>query len=347
MAAHIYIRLNELLEAGEKLVLARIIHRSGSAPRDVGAMCIVTKDAVIGTVGGGLLEFQVTKKARQLLDTGMSYIYPFRMTSEDVAGAGMICGGDVDLYLEPVFPGNTLKTSVYKAVAGTIAAKRTATLITRIENDVSAMDQESSLFIGQDNSIVGASIIQTDNQTLDASGLVPDPNSESKLFVEKIGSQINIFLFGGGHVSQCVSKLSKMVGFQVTVIDDRAEFINEQRFPDADTLIVDEFDHVFKQLKISTTDYIVIMTRGHLYDKTILEQALLTEAAYIGMIGSIKKRNLIYQSLLDNGVLKKDLEQVYSPIGTSINAETPEEIAVSIVGELIQKRAPAKKQMLQ
>jgi len=86
MAAHIYIRLNELLEAGEKLVLARIIHRSGSAPRDVGAMCIVTKDAVIGTVGGGLLEFQVTKKARQLLDTGMSYIYPFRMTSEDVAG---------------------------------------------------------------------------------------------------------------------------------------------------------------------------------------------------------------------------------------------------------------------
>ncbi|MCF6248852.1 MAG: XdhC family protein, partial [Desulfobacula sp.] len=90
--------------------------------------------------------------------------------------------------------------------------------------------------------------------------------------------------------------------------------------------------------------YILIITRGHLHDKAVLEFALETKATYIGMIGSIKKRNIIYKDLMENGISKERLEKIYSPIGTDINAETPEEIAVSIVGELIKKRAPIKKQ---
>ena len=103
------------------------------------------------------------------------------------------------------------------------------------------------------------------------------------------------------------------------------------------------FETVFNQLKISPASYILILTRGHLFDKNVLEQSLNTNAGYIGMIGSKRKRNLIYESLLEKGFPKKAMEKVYSPVGIAINAQTPEEIAVSIVAELIQKRAPEKK----
>jgi len=164
-----------------------------------------------------------------------------------------------------------------------------------------------------------------------------------ELFIERIDLTNRVILFGAGHVSDYVARLAKMVGFHVTVIDDREEFANKERFPEADSVIVDGLETVFDQLVVTPASYIVILTRGHLFDKTVLEKSIETEAGYIGMIGSKRKRNLIYQSLLDKGVSKETLEKVYSPIGVAINAQTPEEIAVSIVAELIQERAQQKR----
>jgi len=137
-----------------------------------------------------------------------------------------------------------------------------------------------------------------------------------------------------------------MVGFHVTVIDDRAEFANHERFPEADTVIVDGLETVFDQLNVTVASYIVILTRGHLYDQGVVEKSIATKAGYIGMIGSKRKRNLIYQSLLENGIAQEALDRVCSPVGVPINAQTPEEIAVSIVAELIQKRASGNKPSL-
>lgn len=233
MGENIYIKVCELLSSGQKIVLAKTIRRSGSTPRDVGSMCIITQEGtLIGTIGGGTLEYRVQKQAMALLKQEKSFIYRFRLTNEDLAGAG--------------------------------------------------------------------------------------------------------------HVSLFVARLAKMVGFSITLIDDRPEFANYQRFPEADNILITDFKQAFEQLEISQNSYILIITRGHLHDKTVLQHALGTNASYIGMIGSTKKRNIIYKALMDEGFSKNDLEKVYSPIGIDINAETPEEIAVSIVGELIKKRAPEK-----
>ncbi|MCD4676465.1 MAG: XdhC family protein [Desulfobacula sp.] len=348
MGENIYIKVYDLLSSGQKIVLAKTIRRSGSTPRDVGSMCIITqKGELIGTIGGGTLEYRVQKRASEILKQEKSFIYRFRLTSEDLAGAGMICGGDVDLYLEPLFPENTKMVSLFKTVRQQIADNRPGILVTRIEDDIPAMDTEARMFIKEDGKTFGTipgidpgKINIAKNTPYD---LISFDNKKMDLFVEKIGLNPRIFLFGAGHVSMFVAQLAKTVGFDITLIDDRPKFANKERFPGADEILITDFDQAFEQLNISQNSYLLIITRGHLHDKVVLQYALGTNASYIGMIGSTKKRNTIYRALMDEGFSKDELAKVYSPIGIDINAETPEEIAVSIVGELIKKRAPVKK----
>jgi xanthine dehydrogenase accessory factor len=125
------------------------------------------------------------------------------------------------------------------------------------------------------------------------------------------------------------------------VLDDRDIFANRQRFPDADEVMVSEFERCFDPLVIDESSYLIIVTRGHLYDGIVLEQAVKTKARYIGMIGSSKKIRTLYQNLMEKGIPKASLDRVHAPIGIDINSETPEEIAVSIVAELIKVRGQA------
>jgi len=162
------------------------------------------------------------------------------------------------------------------------------------------------------------------------------------IFAEVVKPDDVLYLFGAGHVSTFIAPLAKMVGFHVVVIDDRKEFANQDRFPSADEIIVLPFSDAFKRLTITSCTYIAIVTRGHIYDREVLEFALQRSSGYIGMIGSRRKRDLVYQSLMDEGFSAQRLKEVHSPIGLEIGAETPEEIAVSIVGELVKERAGIK-----
>ncbi len=130
-----------------------------------------------------------------------------------------------------------------------------------------------------------------------------------------------------------------MAEFKVVVIDDRPAFANRERFPEADTVLVEPFDMVFDILQIDPQSYLVIVTRGHLYDGEVLEQAVRTEAGYIGMIGSKRKIALLYKGLIDQGTKRQLLNRVYAPIGIGIHSETPAEIAISIIAQLIRVRA--------
>lgn len=348
METNLYIQAANLLESGQKIILVRIIGRSGSTPRDVGSMCIITEQGkLLGTVGGGALEYQVQKQAMTLLNQAKSFIYRFELKNEDLAENGMICGGNVDLYLEPLFPSNKAVLSLFKALRQCICGGKTGILATRIEDGIPAMDTGTRVFVQEDGTTFGAlpgldmKKIHLDKDS--PYDLICFEDQGVDLFVEKIAKNPEILLFGAGHVSVCVAELAKKVGFDIIVIDDRAEFANRERFPSADEILVTDFKQAFEKLNISHHSYILIITRGHIHDKTVLELSISTPASYIGMIGSMKKRNIIYKNLMDNGVPQKTLETVYSPIGLDINAETPEEIAVSIVGELIQKRAPKRK----
>lgn len=159
------------------------------------------------------------------------------------------------------------------------------------------------------------------------------------LFFEPVIGKERLLVFGGGHVALPVVKIGAMLGFSVTVVDDRISFANESRFPEADQIICKPFEDAFKEsLTLTDSDYIVIITRGHQYDYTCLEQALTSSAqpAYIGMIGSKRRVKGILEKLKGEGIPEESIEQIYSPIGLDIGGENPEEIAVSIMAEIIQ-----------
>jgi xanthine dehydrogenase accessory factor len=165
---------------------------------------------------------------------------------------------------------------------------------------------------------------------------------DTDVFIEPILPPHTLYIFGGGHISLSLAKIGKLVGLRVAVIDDRPEYANAERFPDADSILVEDFSHVFPKLKIDKSSYLIIVTRGHKYDELVLEQALKTNAKYIGMIGSKTKNKTVFSHLLAKGIPQQLLDTVHAPIGLDIFAHTPEEIALSILAEIVRvRRAPA------
>ncbi|HZK11112.1 MAG TPA: XdhC/CoxI family protein [Atribacterota bacterium] len=161
---------------------------------------------------------------------------------------------------------------------------------------------------------------------------------EMKVFIDILQPKEEVLIFGAGHVAVCVSKLAKMMGFKVTIIDDREEFANKDRFPEADEIVTEDIERALTHIKIAPSTYIIIVTRGHLQDQEVLASVIKSKAAYLGMIGSRKKNATVFQQLIEQGVLKEELDKVHAPIGIDIKAQTPEEIAISIIAEIIQVR---------
>jgi len=156
------------------------------------------------------------------------------------------------------------------------------------------------------------------------------------VFLEPIVPLETLYLFGAGHISQSTAVMGKMLGFGVVVIDPRPEYNNSDRFPDADSLIVEEYDSAFSKLNVDEDSYIVIYTTGHVLDEQCLRFAVGTKAKYIGMIGSKKKVKEVKEHLLQEGISQQQLDRVCAPIGIEIGAETPQEIAISILAEIIK-----------
>jgi xanthine dehydrogenase accessory factor len=161
---------------------------------------------------------------------------------------------------------------------------------------------------------------------------------EMKVFIDILQPKEEVLIFGAGHIAVCVSKLAKTVGFKVTIIDDRKEFANQDRFPEADEIIAEDTEKALTHLNITPSTYIIVLTRGHLKDGEVLGSVIKSSAAYIGMIGSQKKNATVFQRLIKKGIDQEELDKVHTPIGIDINAQTPEEIAVSIMAEIIQVR---------
>ncbi len=158
------------------------------------------------------------------------------------------------------------------------------------------------------------------------------------VFIEPIVSTPTLFVLGGGHISFTLVKMAKLAGFKIVVVDDRPEFATAQRFPEADQVFTTIYDKAFSKLNVGKTGYVVIVTHGHKGDAAALEGALSTEARYIGMIGSKTKNASVYARLKAKGITQQQLDRVHAPVGLPIHAQTPEEIAVSILAEIIQVR---------
>jgi len=161
------------------------------------------------------------------------------------------------------------------------------------------------------------------------------------VFVEPVVPQPRAFIFGAGHISKSISKVATLAGFATVVVDNREAFANRDRFPEADEIHAEEYEEVFPKLNIRDTSYLIIVTRGHRDDMRVMRWAVGTNAKYIAMIGSKRKVIGVVKELEKEGIPRAAFERTFAPMGLEIGAITPEEIAISVVGEMIAvRRAP-------
>jgi xanthine dehydrogenase accessory factor len=234
--------------------LATVVGGKGSTPAKLTARMIVFPDgAIVGTVGGGCVEADVIRTARDVLDTGSPKRLTFHLHGEEAERTGIACGGILEIMIE-------------------------------------SLDEP------------------------------------------------RVVLIGAGHVGQAVARLASRLDFRVTVVDDRPDFANRERFPDADEIVVSELTDLAGNVKVTRNCAVICMTRGHSEDLTALRFALKTPARYVGVLGSKSKRHQFREALLEDGHPPETIESLHMPVGLEIGAETVEEIAVAIVAELIRER---------
>jgi xanthine dehydrogenase accessory factor len=248
-----------LRRQGQKCALATIVQVNGSIPSYESAKLLVREDgSMIGTIGGGCVEAEVWNAAREVIETEKPKHLTFSLNQDAAYDNGLICGGQLNVFVEPI---------------------------------------------------------------------VPQPRA---------------IIFGAGHVSKSLAKVAHLTGFAVTVVDDREQFANKERFPEAEEVHAAEYEDVFPKLEINANCYLIIVTRGHRDDMRVLRWAISTEARYISMIGSKRKTIAIVKEFEKEGIPRAQVERVHAPMGLDIGAITPEEIAVSVAAEMIAvRRQPA------
>ena len=260
----VYEELVRLRRAGRKCALATIVDVNGSIPSYQSAKILVRDDgSMTGTIGGGCVEAEVWNAARQVIETEKPRSLDFNLGQDVAYENGLICGGQLHVYVEPVIP------------------------------------------------------------------------------------QPRAFIFGAGHVSKSLSKVANLAGFATIVIDDREQFANRERFPEANEIHAGVYEEVFAKLEITSTAYLIIVTRGHKDDMRVLRWAINTPARYISMIGSKRKVISIMKELENEGIAREAFDRLNAPMGLEIGAVTPEEIAISVVGEMIAVRRNANSQWRQ
>ena len=350
----IFRKIVELFETNRFSVIATIIGRSGSSPRGVGTKILILEDgSFVGTIGGGLLENAVLEEAKKVFTFGLARRFSYLLEERDTSDPEMVCGSDMELFLEPVSPDNLNNLNIFKEIIDIIRKGGSGVLATVVDAERWYTGQIPKIFIRSNGKKMGSllgiqeieeSIMERMDQLLDEREPVSmicrdEEGNRLNIFMEPVISNPILYIFGGGHVCSQVVPLASNVGFRVVVVDDRPDFARPENFPAAEEVHNLPFDSVMERLPVNESSYIIIMTRGHSYDKAVLSQALKTPAVYIGMIGSRRKISIIYDKLLEEGFTREQLDKVRSPIGIDIGAETPEEIAVSIVAELIKVRA--------
>ena len=250
--------LVRLRRSGERCALATIVEVNGSIPSFESAKMLVRADGtILGTIGGGCVEAEVWTAAREVMETGKPRRLRFSLGQDAAYDEGLICGGQLEVFIEPVEP------------------------------------QNRALF------------------------------------------------FGAGHISKSIAKLTGLLGFHTSVVDNRESFANRERFPEADSVVAGEYEEVFPSLEVNSSSYIIIVTRGHRDDMRVLRWAVTTPARYIALIGSKRKVINVVKELEKEGVPRASFDRVFGPMGLDIGALTPEEIAVSVAAEIVAVRRSA------
>ena len=255
MAVDIYEEIVRLRSCGMRATIAVIIAHEGATPRKDSVKMLVCEDGrQFGSIGGGSAETEVVRQAKEVMDIGCPRLLTFDLSGIDHDERALVCGGSMQIYLDPILPAPTL------------------------------------------------------------------------------------IIFGAGHVAKAVAEAATLAGFKITVLDDRKKYATSERFPNAEIIFVENWESALSALRLTSSSYIFIATQRPESDRVCLKHATRSPARYIGMLGSLTKTKILFEALRREGIDDSDLNRIFVPAGFDIGAESPEEIAASVVPELVAAR---------
>lgn len=314
---------------GRSAALATVARRRGSLPMASDAKMLVEPGGRrLGTIGGGCLEADVTGQALEIIGGAHPALVRHTLNADVAGDLGLSCGGTVELFLEPVLRGAE-PAALYDAIARAIDTRTQGTVLTALDwTD----GPRKALRLSDATHAIGA----WDLPTEPAGSVAPAVTAEC--FTEPLPRVPRLILFGAGHVAAEIARTAAATDFHVVVVDDRADFANRTRFPTAAEVMVRDLPGAIADLTLDRDDYVIACTRGHAMDAVVVEGTAASPAGYVGMLGSRRKREVIWKALERSGVPREALERVKVPIGDEIGADTPGEIGISVMAELIRLR---------
>jgi xanthine dehydrogenase accessory factor len=307
----------DLIQRGASGALATVARVRGSTPVPAGTKMLVGAEGrLIGSVGGGCVEAEVIGAALEAQQRRAPMLLTHHLNADLAGDLGLSCGGTVDIFVEPLVAEESYVRALESAAGAESGLVRTAT------------------------EWGGAAPIKTFEQLAESTrpGAAASLTRDGRFVEERLLPAPRVLVFGAGHVGAAIARAAAAAGFRVVVIDDRAEYADPARFPDAVGVLAAEVEDALLRYPLAAADAVVIATRGHRNDALILERVATSLAGYVGLLGSKRKKVVVSKGLRAAGVPAKSLQRVRVPVGLPIGAVTPEEIAVSVVAELIAWR---------
>lgn len=333
--------LQQILLAGQSAAYCRLVETRGSTPQKAGATMLVLADGEqAGTLGGGCVEAEVKRRALLALQRRQPEVSVFQLDSDYGWDDGLICGGRMQVLIEPIQPDDQDAKAYFTRLAQVAGSTQGAT--EAVSFDQAPGRPPMSALFGGDGALL-AQLHAAELPPAVLANLRPLSERPRPYVAEGIAylpwlPRCRLVIVGAGHVGRAVAQLAAQIDFDVWVIDDRADIVSEARFPDAQRRIHGDIEAVLPELEITPETYCLIVTRGHSHDERALYYLADRGARYVGMIGSRRKIRMIFDDLLEEGIEQAALDRVFAPLGIHIGSQTVPEIAVSICAELIAHR---------
>jgi xanthine dehydrogenase accessory factor len=326
--------IKAITEGRGGMALATVLEVKGSAPRHPGTKMLAGSGSQLGTVGGGRGEAMALEACRRCREEQRDALLTVEMVGTDIGGPAMVCGGTSTMLIECLDD-----RAPYRAALERLALGQRVLLVKRIVGsgavtvETALLDQDGSPVLGGAGADTAARRALADGQAwFDA---------EAGIYYDPIFPEEKLLILGGGHVAKALAALAPGLGFAVTVVDDRPEMLAEGRFPAGVRRVRSGFRAAVAEFPFDCATYAVIMTRGHLSDLECVRAVLERPCRYAGFMGSARKARLIIEQVLADGADPGRVADLCGPIGLDIDAETPEELAVAVLAELIAVRRNA------
>ena len=360
----IHQKVVELIDAGRCFALAAILRADGSTPQKVGVKAIIdAAGKIYGTLGGGFVEGESQRRAVEACRSKRPVVFDFELDDAYARDAEAICGGAMRILIDPTAAKDR---QCYARAADSLQRRRRGVLLTTVRTRRSARVSDPAAECGSvTRPATTVTVEWFPQEAVPAEAGFPGPEAigsclsreTPRLFVERSrepGDCLEVLvepviprplllIAGGGHVGQALARQAVPIGFDVTVVDDRAEFTAAALFPEGVTTRCGDVARQVADFPAGEDTYVVIVTRGHGHDAEALEACIRGPAAYVGMIGSRRKVDLIRESFIQSGLATEaEFDRVFAPIGLDIGAVTVPEIAASIAAELVAVRRQGK-----